>query len=342
LGEDRIDSSEVWHGVRLKWCAEVKRLHKDQAFENTPLLEEVLWDRCAPTVPASAPEVHVAFLRAMVTPFTRRFQEHMLYRHNRGGNWMGQVVGATGTTKSSIALGLAEWFSQSAPKRQMELLVYYPWTLPDVYAQAKPGETVISDENIQVSGEGSTTLKQSLTMMEQQTRQSQINALAVSPSENDHAAQQFTLETLLVNWDTKRTRLMCWYGEHPLGFVDLPWASKEMWDAYSPWKAQNVERSKGAYFNDQRSLFRMMNDLADRAEFQLYVKNLNKPKKQDLEAAVRVSWGRFMPESQLATLVNLLYTIGYGWDRWRKDFETFCGEPYTKGLEAFSMKCYKE
>jgi hypothetical protein len=342
LGQSRADSFEIWHKVRLKYRDEVRRVHKDAGFENTPLMEEVLWDRCAPTVPASDPLVHVNFLRAMLTPATRLFQAHCVYRYNKGGNVMGQIQGPTGLTKSSIALGFAEWFAQTTPARQMELLVYHPWTFPDVYAQAKAPEVVISDENVEASGEGSRTLKQTMTMMEQQTRKSQVSSLAVSPEGSERGAQQFTLEVILVDWGGKRTRCILWYNDHPLGFVELPWCSEEMWKHYTPWKDANVERSKGAYFNDQKALFRMLNDLCDRPEFQMFVKNLNKPKKQDLEAAVRVSWGRFMPDSQLGTLVNLMYTVAYGWDRWRADFEHFCGEPAADGLQALAVRCYKE
>jgi hypothetical protein len=341
LGEDRTESYLVWHGVRQKWLERVKELHKAQGYENNPSAEEYLWDRCAPVIADSDPSEHVRFLRAMLTDATRLFQETLLYRHNRGGNWIGQVIGETGLTKSSVALGLAEWFSQRSPERQMELMVYHPWTFPDVYAGGKPTEVVISDENVEVAGEGSRTLKETIRMMEQQTRKSQVNALLVSP-EGSERASLFCLEVVLVNWTQKRTRCVYYYKDKALGFVDVAWCSDAMWLLYSPWKDANVERSKGAFFNDQKALFRMLNDLVDRPEFQLFVKNLNKPKKQDLEAAVRVSWGRFMPDSQLQTLVNLLYMIGYGWDRWEKDFETFCGEPAAEGLRTLSRRCYKE
>ncbi|MBI2077956.1 MAG: hypothetical protein HYT80_06235 [Euryarchaeota archaeon] len=354
LGEDREESFGIWHEVRDKYLKEVKARHKGDGYEASPLYEEVLWDRCAPVVPGNDALAHVRFLRAMLTPFTRTFQLHKVYRYQHGGNWQGQTIGLTGTTKSSIELGGAEWWHQALGvlrgepdrpmdyKRQMELMVYHPWRLPDVYANARAGEIVVVDENIDTSGEGSRTLKQSLTMMDEQNRQSMVNGVRISPTLSDHAAQQYAKETLLVNWETRRTRSMCFFGEYPLGFLDEPWCSPEMFSYYSPWKEANVKASKGAYFNDNKALFRIMNDLADRPEFVAFAEKLNKPTKEQLKAAVLVSWGRFMPDSQLATTVNLLYTVAYGWDRWKNDFQRFCNEPPTEGMRRLGAICYRE
>lgn len=342
VSESREENFEMWQLVMRKWDRAVRSLHEPYGYGDAPMFEDRLWLRVSPPYPSPRPDEHIAFMRAMMVPYTRRFQEHLVYRFDHGGNWVVEITGATGRGKSSLAMGLANWFRPVRPERLLELMVFDLAGLPDRYGSAGEGETVIVDEAIALAGQGSRILSELVQTMEETTRQSRINLIFCSPTKRDHAGSQCELEVVLVNWDQKAARCIAWVDGFPMGYVSLPFAPDHLWAVYTPWKAENVGRSKGGSFRDKRAAFRRINRLADQPDFRMFVGKLVKPKKQDLEHAVSASWGQLMGTAELATTVNLLWLVANNWDRWEPDFARWVGEPASEGLRELAKRCYKE
>lgn len=195
---------------------------------------------------------------------------HVEERRRYGGNVVLEFVGPTGSGKSSCMLGLMEHHNKlldkiqangtSALKARLSIDLQ---ELPGKLEKLTAGDAVCMDEQLHLAGEGANTALKMMRNLEDTLRGTMIDIYFASPgTRTGHDASQGVLEAVAWSPPTlrdgtpglARTKFIVWLGLNghdaiPLGFVDLPWASPEVFAAYKPIKDENLERTKRGQFH---------------------------------------------------------------------------------------------
>lgn len=195
---------------------------------------------------------------------------HIEERRRYGGNVVLEFVGPTGSGKSSCMLGLMEKHNKlldriraDGPDALKARLSIDLQELPGKLEKLTAGDAVCMDEQLHLAGEGANTALKMMRNLEDTLRGTMIDIYYASPgTRTGHDASQGVLEAVAWSPPTlrdgtpglARTKFIVWLGLNgheaiPLGFVDLPWASEEVFAAYKPLKDTNLDRTKRGQFH---------------------------------------------------------------------------------------------
>lgn len=213
---------------------------------------------------ADKPNVDRAYrlVYAMTRDISEELHAQIVYRRARAGNIVLEWCGPTGMTKSSCMMGLAERHNRlldivreggtEALERHLTIdVAELPMKLPSL----KRGEAILMDEQLSLVGDGSETARHLLSNLEDTIRQTGIDVHFASPGIREgHATSQGILEALAVDYKRQTTRFLysLAYGTQqplPLGLVELPWCSPEVYQAYRPIKECNLQRTMKLQFH---------------------------------------------------------------------------------------------
>ncbi|MFA5862796.1 MAG: hypothetical protein WDA16_13980 [Candidatus Thermoplasmatota archaeon] len=198
------------------------------------------------------------------------FHAHIQERRRYGGNVVLEFVGPTGSGKSSCMLGLMERHNgllekirSEGPSAMRNRLSIDLQELPGKLEKLTAGDAVALDEQLHLAGEGATTALKMMRNLEDTLRGTMIDIYFASPgTRTGHDASQGVLEA--ISWSPPilrdgapglaRTKFIVWLGLNgneaiPLGYIDLPWASPDVFAAYKPIKEENLERTKRGQFH---------------------------------------------------------------------------------------------
>ena len=136
---------------------------------------------------------------------------------------------------------------------------------------------------------------------------------------------------------------LVWLEGVPHGVAALPWARKDLWNAYGPWKAKNVERTKAGQFRDNTYLARTaVHAFADERLTKFLLSAVNKPSKKDFKTALEFFQPQMMAASQTDRLAGFMYDMCYAFDRVEAEFEAWFGIQPNEGFRRVAVKCYQE
>ena len=216
-----------------------------------PPLHDLYWREMLAFVSTKpATEDRIRLVLALQRNITGLVHEHHAYRHKHDGNVVWEFSGPTGMGKSSAMLGLMEWHNGVRAEDLEKHLTIDASRIPDLLPKLRKGSALAIDEQSQLVGEGSLTQVKLLRNVEDQIRATGVDVYWASPDSRDHATSQGEFQAFQVHHDKHYTRFLVWLNEIPLGYANLPWASAELWAAYRPIKARNVERAAKAAFNN--------------------------------------------------------------------------------------------
>lgn len=196
-----------------------------------------------------ATEDRIRLARALQRNITTKVYEHHKYRHEANGNVVFEFSGTTGMGKSSCMLGLLERLNGVKPEDIEKHLTIDPVRIPDILPALGKGSGLAVDEQTHLVGEGSITAMKNMRNVEDQTRLTGVDIYWASPEKRDHETSQGEFQAFQVNREKHYTKFLVWINEIPLGYCSLQWASPDLWAAYEPIKAKNVDRAARALFN---------------------------------------------------------------------------------------------
>ena len=230
--------------------------------ESSPLFELAIRERSK--IYSDKPVVDRVYrvVWAMTRDITDELHAQIEYRRKRAGNIVLEWCGPTGMTKSSCMMGLAERHNRlleiireggtEALERHLTIDVA---ELPAKLPLLKRGEAILMDEQLSLVGDGSETARHLLSNLEDTIRQTGVDVHFASPGIREgHATSQGILEAIAVDYNKRTTRFLysLAYGTPqalPLGIVELPWCSKEVYEAYTPIKERNLARTMKLQFH---------------------------------------------------------------------------------------------
>ncbi|MCA1818509.1 MAG: hypothetical protein LC620_00390 [Halobacteriales archaeon] len=331
----------LWHAAMDTVATTVRQKYAGMGLTAAPFQLLALWARVGLLSPSSDPNAHMRLITALMTPFDQELADHVLYRMRTGGNVHLEFSGPTGMGKSSCAVALADWI-----KPIPQLTQHLSFDLNDLPRKLRgktPGQTVIQDEFLATAGEGSRTIQQLFTNVEDTLRASQVNLFTVSPTRKDHNTTQAELELILWNPERKFSCFLVWLQGTPHGVVALPWMPNHLWQAYKPWKAANVERTLGGQFKDNEHTAKTVVQLFEDERFVEYLwLGVNKPKMGDFNTAIVLFHGGMLAQVQVERMAKFAYEQCYAYERIRDRFEWFFGVKPNAGFEKIAAKCYEE
>lgn len=343
LSQESAENFMGWKVVVKKWAQAVVDLHRKEGFVTAPLYHDALLARLEPVFPASDPSAHIDVVRALLTDYSQPTERHILVRQAWGGNVVFEITGPTGMGKSSLAIYIANAGSAIDAARINEYLVFDLSELPSKLATKKPGETVVIDEYVRQSGDGSRTALQMIANLEDQIRASQVNLLWLSPQKQDHSTSQAEFEVVFWNRERQETRCLVWCQGRPRGYVTIPWAPPELWAAYQPWKTEKVQRALSGQFRETTAMARIAMHLFAMPEYVQYMLKFNKPKKSDFEESIDFFYAVSLPSRQVGRLASFMHKICYSYDRLKDDFPTiFERVQPVPGWHEVAKICYQE
>jgi hypothetical protein len=258
---------------------------------------------------------------------------HIRERHRYDGNVVLEFAGPTGTGKSSCMLGLMETHhglrgavQRDGPEALQNRLSVDLQELPQKLKPLGKGDAVCMDEQFHLMGEGAETRVKTMRNLEDTLRGTGISIYYASPgARNNHDASQGILTT--TTWsppvlrDGATGRMMTRflfslsiYGEPalPLGTVTLPWCSPEVFAAYSPIKAYQLDRTRmGVFHSDARAHEHIVKRLFDTPEVLAKIRVLGKPDRGQLKRLLTY-YGPSMSTDErdaLATEIEDMLTI---------------------------------
>lgn len=305
-------TEEEFKGVRSALASSVDRLAKTafrDGFQAPPFIE--LWHReivqyYGDTQWQDAKNRRAAALARDVTPLIHKQIEE---RRRYGGNVVLEFAGPTGFGKSSSMLGLMERHNRLADivntggvdalRRHISIDLQ---ELPGKLEHLQAGDAIAMDEQLHLVGEGSETAVKTLRNLEDTLRGTQIDLHFASPGKRDnHDASQGYLEAVSMSpiklRDGARGRLatrflyflgLGGYDPIPLGYVDMPWCTPKVFDAYSIIKKENLDRTRRAQFtNATANNVDVIKRVFDHPAFQARLRHNLRPTKTDMRRYVR-------------------------------------------------------
>lgn len=259
---------------------------------------------------------------------TEQLHVHITERRKYAGNVVLEFGGPTGYGKSSSMLGLMERHNGlrdivladgvDGLRRHMSIDLA---ELPSKLEGLTGGQAIAIDEQLRLYGEGAETNTKMLQNIEDTLRGTQIDLFFASPGRRDnHDASQGYLEAYSASPVTlrngqpgsKSTRFLYWYslaGQDlmPLGYVDLPWCSAEVFEAYSTIKRENLDRTRRAQFTNAAALnVEIIKRIVEHPAFQARLKHNLRPTKGDMEKYVGLYAGTSINTGQQKALAGEL------------------------------------
>ena len=228
--------------------------HLAQGVETSPLHRLYYRESLRVLSESGGIEPRVRVLRALENNITKLVHDHHAWRHRRNGNVVWEFSGPTGIGKSSCMLGLLERLNHVRPSELKDHITIDVPELPQLLPKLAAGSGVAVDEQTHAVGEGSQTQAKVLRSMEDQIRLSGIDIYWASPESQDHATSQGEFVAIAADFERHHTRFLVYLNDVPLGYANLSWCSREMWEAYGPIKHANVQRALRATFQSTQAL----------------------------------------------------------------------------------------
>lgn len=307
------------------------------------LFTDTLRDKLVLMLPSENANEHMRLVRALLTDYSAQISDHIRTRMATNGNVHFSFSGPTGMGKSSGALALADWIKPLQPDTLVEHISIDIAELPKKLRNKTPGDTVIQDEYVQGAGEGASTARNLFANLEDTLRASQVNLFVLSPRKQEHGTMQAEFELLQWNWDRKFSLFMVWHEGLPRGVVALPWARDELWNAYSPWKEANVERTLRAQFKDPAYKAKTAMDAFENSKVVEYLTLGDaKPKLKHFHTALVDFQAQMLSGEQAKGIAAWMHDRCYDFDRTRDNFVSLFGVTPNKGFQEVAKRCYDE
>lgn len=207
---------------------------------------------------------------AMQRDITHLLHAQVQERRRYGGNVVLEFAGPTGFGKSSCMLalmerhnGLTDHVRREGVEAIRKRLSIDLQDLPHKLEFLSAGDAIAMDEQLHLVGEGANTAMKIMCNLEDTLRGTMIDIYYASPgTRENHDASQGILQAISVSPTKLRfgaegkrgTKFLYSLGlggseAIPLGIVNLPWASAEVYAAYSIIKNENLERTKKNQFH---------------------------------------------------------------------------------------------
>lgn len=334
IAEGRADNFGLWTGTRTQlveaWNAQLEA----HGLTAAPFYLRALRRRLAPAALRADKGEHVALVEALFTDIGQEVAAHCHYRLATDGNLHFAFTGPTGSAKSSCAITIADWLSPIEPGRLIEHVNFDLGELPQRLRTKTARQTVIQDEFVSGAGEGSRTHAALFENLEDTMRASQVNLFVCSPRRQEHATMQACFEAIAWNRDAGYTLFLVWVDNMPEGVVAVPWCRRELWGAYKPWKAANVERSVSGAFRDSEFTARTAMRVVDDPRVVKWLASVKKrPRKTDVEEAIDLFRGDTLSVMQKANVSRWLAATINGYGRVRDQWDSlFPGVRPSKGF----------
>lgn len=291
VAESRGENFVLAVGVMEKLGEHIRAFWDERGYKAPKAFYDYFYQRVMPVTLPDDRQAYIGLMAALVTDWGPNLIQHIRERLSEEGNFFGQVMGWTGSGKSSCALNLLDGISTIDPERFEDHVAIDLEDAPAKLQGKKPGQGIVLDEELELTGEGSTTSRKTFSNIENTLRASGVNMLICSPQAKEHDASQFVLEAILWNRAKRRTLFVAWVMGVPLGYVIIPWMRDELYAKYKPWKQKNVERTLRAQFRKENALFEMMHDIFGHDGFVTVLHSYHKINKTQLKAMIAAFFG---------------------------------------------------
>lgn len=295
--------------------------HYHGPFETAPLFELYHRERCIMYSDRPYVDKIARRLVAMQRDVTKIVDDHVRYRHEHEGNVVFEWMGPTGQAKSSCKLAFQEKFNGlrkavqqggvDALRKRLTIDIQH---LPRMLKDTQAGDSIDIDEQNRQVGEGSRTWADLLANLEDTIRGHQVDIHFASPGRREgHGTSQAILESIAWSPTTladgragrKEGLFLLSLGLNgeeatPLGVVVVPWASQEVWRAYSILKRENLDRSVRMQFHAASASEETIKALFDEPAV-LALASIKRPEKSDWQRYLR-AWGHSMSTGEQATI----------------------------------------
>lgn len=312
----------------------------DAGLDMAPLHSDALLARMTPDDKTTVGE-HVGLMRALLTDYGPRLSQHIKYRLLTDGNVHIEITGPTGLGKSSCAISIADWIWPIRPDELLRHVNFDLDELTDKLPRLLRGQSVIQDEVLELTGEGSATARAKLKNVEDTIRKKGVNLITCSPREHDFATMQLELEALAWNRTAKWTLFLAYVGGKPAGVVPIPWCRPELWAVYDEFKAGNVERSLSGAFQDRKWLTRKcMRFFAD-PDLVDYLDSMPKGRqftRTDFDRAIGAFRGDAMASVQRQKVAAMMFEMVTSYKRNAHKFERWWGLRPNEGLAKLARR----
>lgn len=344
IADGRDENFAYWLVARDEIQRRLALNFENAGLEAPPLAAVDLMDRAAPEAALRDSNEHIAFVKALMTDATPLLWDHIEYRMTTDGNVHLEIIGGTGSGKSSCAITIADGIQRIAPERLLDHVNFDLGELQAKLKTKKARETVVQDEFLQTSGEGARTTQALFQNLEDTLRASQVNLIVCSPRVHEHATMQARLEAIAWNPAQKWSAFLLYTHDRPKGVVAIPWCREELWNVYSTFKKQNVSRSLSGAFQDKTWLVRTALRFFDDAELVDYLKTMVKGrqfKRADFEEAISVFHGDMMTVTQREKVASFMQRMTAAYKRAAPKFERYFGLPPNDGLRTLAGRAEK-
>ncbi|MEK6986182.1 MAG: hypothetical protein AABX89_07360 [Candidatus Thermoplasmatota archaeon] len=343
IGENKADNYVEYVKLQRRIRALFDATYAQRGWEAPPFQAHSLLRQAAPIYPSGKPLEHLALLRALFTDASQMVADQIAYRLRHGGNVHFEFTGPTGMGKSSCAIGLANDVAPIPPAKLKEHVSIDLGELPTKFKTKLPGDTIVLDEQLQTSGEGSRTMGQLLLNMEDTLRASMVNFFMVSPNSKEHSTIQAVLDLVLWMPKEKTSLFMVHLAGYPVGVLALRWMPDPLYKEYEPIKEFNTQRSLSGQFQDTAHTMRAVVQAFEDRRFTAYLSNVaNKPKVADFKAAYNLYQGRMLSAGQLNQLAKFMSDLCQAYTRVKGTFEADFGMAAPTGLIEVAEKFYQE
>lgn len=353
IAADNAANFEVWTGVQAEFVAGLRRQYEACGLEAPPFGWDAFWMRVEQPVPGSDVLAYIRLVRALMTDYGDRFCQHVVYRMATNGNVHVSCRGPTGSGKSSCMISLMDWIKPIQPGNLVNHLAFDIHEIPGKLRKLSAGDTLLLDELVGSSGEGSRTNQVLLANLEDTLRASQRNLIIATPGGNDHATMQVDLECIAWNRERKFSVFLVWVDGLPMGVIALPWCDAALYAAYSPWKDNNVQRTLSGQFKDNEQTAKAVMELFEDQRFVEYLFiGANKLKMGDINTGIVLFYQGMLTQGQVERMAKFAYDQLYAVQRMEQEygkgegfaakFEFFFGVRPNKGFLKIATKCYAE
>ncbi len=304
-------------------------------LETAPLFMDSILDRLAPPAPQTDQNEHTRLVAAAFTDRTQRFQDHINYRLNDNANSLVELIGKTGSRKSTNAVAIANWAKPIKPENLLKHISIEWHTVGQKLLALEKGDWLVHDEQLATAGEGSRTDLLKLRNMMDTSRKRGVSVAFCAPEERGLNNIQAGLEALAWNKPKMNTLQLIWADGRPQGVTCVPWMPKELYEVYEPWKDANVERTMGGHMKDNGFLARNTAAFFKHENAVEYLAGApNRLQKKDLRGAINMFHPEMMAGAQTDSLVDFMYTVLDGGERILPHYEKWWGTAPPAGLKT--------
>lgn len=324
--------------------ASIQERFQTRGWHAPPFDEDYVFGMMDRSTRPKDPEPLVALVKAWMTDYGPRVEQHVRYRMANAGNLHFFFTGSTGIGKSTGAGSLSDWISRipddpSWTKRFALDVGEIPAKLPKLM----PGETLVMDDLYSLAGEGARTSEALFENLEDTLRFSQVNLFVAAARRREFQSKQATFEGVLWNPSLKATLYLVWLGDQPKGLMALPWMRDGLWANYEPWKATNTKRLMAGLFSDTDWTVRQAGMLTEDERYIEYLcEGTRKPKRKEVVQGMRHFFGAMFTEGQRGALADHVLAFVDDGDRIVKNYGRWFGVEPNAGQLKLHEKWYKE